>query len=176
VRPTEVFRVQFAALRGKVPRMRTLSALAIPFALLVAGCTSGSGSSTVEQTGSSCTNPAQCYPNVAWDAGADAGPDASPVRGAVVCLDRVTGGYCTHTCVTDSDCCAVPGECKTGFPQVCSPFESTGQKLCFLSCESTVVASADAGDTNTFCGLNANSAFSCRSSGGGSQNRKVCVP
>lgn len=168
--------MQFAAGRGMVPRMRPTALLALPFVLVLAGCTSSSGSSSVEQTGSSCTAPSQCYPNVAWDAGADAGPDASPVRGAVVCLDRVPGGYCTHTCESDSDCCAVPGECKTGFPQVCSPFESTGQKMCFLSCEATVIAGADAGDANTYCGKNANSAFSCRSSGGGSQNRKVCVP
>jgi hypothetical protein len=158
--------------------MRSLRAslFALASAVVLSGCTSSSGSSGAEQTGSACTNPAQCYPNVAWDAGVDAGADASPVRGTVLCLDRVPGGYCTHTCQTDSDCCAVPGECKTGFPQVCSPFESTGQKMCFLSCESAIVSAADAGDTSTFCGLNANSAFSCRSSGGGSQNRKVCVP
>jgi hypothetical protein len=48
--------------------------------------------------------------------------------------------------------------------------------MCFLSCEAAVVSGADAGDANTYCGKNANSAFSCRSSGGGSQNRKVCVP
>lgn len=151
---------------------------ALPLAALtflvaaMAGCTSGSGSSAVEQAGSSCANAAACYPNVDRDAGTDAGA----LRGTVLCLDRVPGGYCTHTCTTDSDCCAVPGECKTGFPQVCSPFESTGQKMCFLSCESAVVAGADGGDGTSYCASNANSAFSCRSSGGGSQNRKVCVP
>lgn len=144
--------------------------VALSFA--VSACTSSGGSSSPEQAGSSCTNAAACYPNV----GCDAGSDAAVLRGTVLCLDRVPGGYCTHTCESDSDCCAVPGECKTGFPQVCSPFESTGQKMCFLSCESSVVSGADAGDGNTFCGANANSAFSCRSSGGGSQDRKVCVP
>jgi hypothetical protein len=139
---------------------------------VVVGCTSSGGSSTPEQTGSSCASAAACYPNVDGDAGTDAGA----LRGTILCLDRVPGGYCTHTCQTDSDCCAVPGECKTGFPQVCSPFESTGQKICFLSCESTVIAVADGGDAKSFCASNANSAFSCRSSGGGSQNRKVCVP
>ena len=135
------------------------------------GCATNTSSGSPEQAGSACTSPATCYPGVAADAG-----DAGALRGAVLCLDRVPGGYCTHTCETDSDCCAVPGECKTGFPQVCSPFEATGQKMCFLSCEKAVIDAADAGDSTTFCGTNANSAFSCRSSGGGSANRKVCVP
>lgn len=136
-----------------------------------AACSTTSSSSGVEQTGSSCVTPASCYPGVTADAG-----DAGALRGTVLCLDRVSGGYCTHTCESDSDCCAVAGECKTGFPQVCSPFESTGQKMCFLSCEKTVIDGADAGDSTNFCSINANSAFSCRSSGGGSTNRKVCVP
>jgi hypothetical protein len=119
-----------------------------------------------EQTGQSCTSPAQCFPDT---------HDAALQGGAAVCLDRVTGGYCTHICATDADCCAVPGECRTGYPQVCSPFESTNMKYCFLSCE---VVPDDAGvtDTDAFCGAYAHQGFGCRSSGGGSQNRKVCVP
>lgn len=93
-----------------------------------------------------------------------------------VCLDRVTNGYCTHLCTQDSDCCAVSGECKTGHPQVCGPFESTGKKYCFLSCEEDIIADAKSTDASAYCASYANAAFGCRSTGGGSQNRKVCMP
>lgn len=67
---------------------------------------SGGGSSSgladdggvVEQAGQSCKVAADCYPNL----------DGGATKGAVQCLDRVTGGYCTHLCATDADCCAVP--------------------------------------------------------------------
>ncbi len=122
----------------------------------------------VENAGSSCTTPAQCYPAI----------DGGTLKGAVQCLSRVPGGYCTHLCTTDADCCAIPGECTSGFKQVCSPFESTGQMMCFLSCEKADIAAADAGaiDDTVYCQTYANKAMSCRSSGGGSANRKVCVP
>src|SRR5882672_6570688 len=58
-----------------------------------------------EQTGSSCTVATvatDCYPNL--DGGALQG-------GTRVCIDKVSGGYCTHFCTMNSDCCAVPGEC-----------------------------------------------------------------
>src|SRR5216683_1152206 len=67
-----------------------------------------------EQTGSACTVADTCYPNV--DGGALQG-------GAKVCL-TTTFGYCTHICTADTDCCAVPGECNTPHPEVCSPFQS----------------------------------------------------
>jgi hypothetical protein len=88
-------------------------------------------------------------------------------HGAAVCLDRVPGGYCTHECNTDEDCCAVPGECPDGREQVCGPFESTGKRLCFLSCEA---------QNDAYCARYAYAGFGCRSTGGGSDNRKVCVP
>jgi len=44
---------------------------------------------------------------------------------------------------------------------------------CFLGCEDGVLGGLDA---NTFCTTYAYAGLSCRSSGGGSQNRKVCVP
>ncbi len=119
-----------------------------------------------EQTGQTCTDPGQCFPNT---------PDGGLKGGAAVCLDRVSGGYCTHICTTDADCCAAPGECRTTHLQVCSPFESTGMKYCFLSCEE-VPTDAGVADTDGFCKSYANAGFACRSSGGGSQNRKVCVP
>ena len=126
----------------------------------------------IKQAGQPCTPTAtqpagQCYSNL----------DGAALRGgAAVCLDKVTGGYCTHICQTDADCCALSGECKTPYPQVCSPFESTGDKYCFLSCEDAVFADAGISDANSFCVTYANAAFNCRSSGGGNLNRKVCVP
>jgi len=112
-----------------------------------------------EETGSACTSASQCYPGI----------DPATIAGEIVCMDRVPGGYCTHHCVTDADCCAVTNECRTGFPEVCAPFESTGELFCFLSCEGVA-------DEGTYCQANANQAFGCRSTGGGSANRKVCVP
>lgn len=113
-----------------------------------------------------CTNAAQCFPDVA--------PGA--LEGDAVCLDQVPHGYCTHTCQQDSECCAVPGECRTAFPQACSPYESAGDKYCFLSCENSDVQSAGYTDANAFCRTYAYAGFTCKSSGGGSENRKVCVP
>jgi hypothetical protein len=126
----------------------------------------------VEQVGQSCQAPTDCYPQL----------DGQALNGEARCLDRVEGGYCTHTCQTDEDCCAVPGECKTGLKQVCAPFESTGEKYCFLSCEPADIASAedagyDAGAADTeYCVRQASPDFICRSTGGGAQNRKVCLP
>jgi hypothetical protein len=133
-------------------------------ALIVVAC--GSDDPVIEQTSQPCKLAKECYPTL----------DAAALRGEPVCLDRVPDGYCTHLCEQDSDCCAVPGECKTGHPQVCAPFESTGQKQCFLSCESEIVTEAKSTDANAYCALYANAAFGCRSTGGGSENRKVCMP
>lgn len=136
---------------------------------------SDSGSLRVdEHAGQRCTVAADCYPNL----------DAGSVEGAVVCLDRVPNGYCTHECASDSDCCAASGECRTGIKQVCAPFESTGKKMCFLSCEdgdvtsgATASAAYDGGtDEDAYCKYFAAASSSCRSTGGGGENRKVCIP
>jgi hypothetical protein len=82
--------------------------------------------------GAACELPDDCYADV----------DHAEIAGEVQCLDRVPGGYCTHTCTTDEDCCAVEGECD-GRPQVCAPFESTGTMMCFLSCEGVEEADDD---------------------------------
>jgi hypothetical protein len=147
-----------------------LQALTLGSLALVA-C-SGSSSTTTggpnEQTGQACTSVSQCYPLV----------DAGALQGTATCLS-VTNGYCTHTCQTDADCCAVPGECLTGYKQVCSPFQSANQNYCFLSCDpSAVTAAPDAGTTDPtlYCQKYASSSFTCRSTGGGSANRKVCLP
>ena len=50
--------------------------------------------------------------------------------------------------------------------------------MCFLGCERADIEGWDGGvvDENEYCQRQVHSDFICRSSGGGSQNRKVCVP
>jgi hypothetical protein len=119
-----------------------------------------------EQAGQACTAPEQCYPDT---------HDAGLQGGAAVCLDRVPGGYCTHVCGMNTDCCAVPGECRTSYPQVCSPFESAADKYCFLSCDDSVLGDAGIPDGDSFCAKYAWAGFKCRASGGGNPH-KVCTP
>lgn len=128
----------------------------------------GAGGDFPEQTGSECETAADCFPDL----------DGGTLEGEALCLDRVRDGYCTHTCTDDSDCCAVEGECQSDLLQVCSPFESAGGKMCFLSCEPEDLVQTDAGvlDEQAFCQAFASPDFICRSSGGGTENRKVCVP
>ena len=143
------------------------------FLLILAACSSDDaaekGDETTgspDQVGSVCLTPDDCYP----------GLDHNDLSGAVECIDRVPEGYCTHQCSDDADCCAVEGECETDLPQVCSPFESTGMMMCFLSCEDADVQAAGAEDAAAFCQDNVSPYFQCRSSGGGADNRKICVP
>lgn len=150
------------------------------------GATSDAGPRGTEQTGQQCKVASECY------GGVDGGADSGLLQGEVLCLDRVPNGYCTHLCTKDEDCCAVPGECKTGIKQVCAPFESTGQMMCFLSCEDTdiqagIAAQAadggydggapDSGSVeDAYCQYYASAYATCRSTGGGRDNRKVCIP
>jgi hypothetical protein len=151
--------------------------------------TDGAGPRGAEQAGQACAAASQCY------GGVDGGADAGGLKGTVTCLDRVPNGYCTHTCDTDADCCAVPGECKTGVKQVCSPFTNdSATKYCFLSCEDADVNAAIAANAgpdagyydggavdggsreDEYCKSFASVYATCRSSGGGAKNRKVCIP
>lgn len=117
-----------------------------------------------ENTGLACEVPGDCYPDV----------DPANLAGEIQCLaDRVDGGYCTHMCISDAECCAVDGECLTGIPQVCAPFESLDGMRCFLSCEREDIGDMDA---TAYCQEYAHPAFGCRSTGGGSDNRRVCLP
>jgi hypothetical protein len=149
----------------KAKALTTVAGIGLVVGLIVAplpACGVDDNTGTATNTGSACSAPAQCYPGV----------DGGAIKGEIQCLNRVPGGYCTHLCQTDADCCAVAGECS-GFREVCSPFESTGQMMCFLACEDSDTSGLDA---SSYCHQNANGAFNCRSSGGGSKNRKVCVP
>jgi hypothetical protein len=150
--------------------MKTIS-MAVVFAVAAAwpmACGNDNPPPPPENAGQACSNVAECYRET--DGGAFMG-------GPALCLDvGGTLGYCTHLCSVDTDCCAVPGECKTAFPQVCSPFESRPEKYCLLSCEDVVISDAGVTDANAFCATYAHAGFTCRSSGGGVQNRKVCMP
>jgi hypothetical protein len=140
---------------------------AIASFVLAAACGADNASPPPSQTGQSCTAAAQCYPGL---------QEGGALHGTVTCLTQISGGYCTHTCAEDTDCCAIDGECTASRPQLCAPFESTAQKYCFLSCEDSVVKAAGAADANTYCTTYGSTTFTCRSTGGGAQNRKFCSP
>jgi hypothetical protein len=135
-----------------------LSAFASFFMLSVA-CNSRD-----EFVGMPCEVATDCYPDV---------EDLGDLRGEAECLDKVEGGYCTHLCEADDDCCAIEGECNSDYPQVCAPYENQPDKRCFLSCEDDLLGGLSGDD---YCDRYAYPGFGCRSTGGGSENRKVCVP
>jgi hypothetical protein len=145
---------------------RLVSAFGLALAVIVAACGADGPSAAPTNTGQSCASADQCF----------AGVDAGAIVGTPICLDKVPGGYCTHSCTADADCCAAPGECPRGLAEVCGPFESTGQMDCFLSCETADLQRSGYTDSNAYCAYFASSAFICRSTGGGANNRKVCVP
>ena len=152
-------------------RLRFLSVLATGGIFFAPACSSsnGSGGHPAGNTGSACSAANQCYPDL----------DAAALHGKATCLTQLQNGYCTHTCTSDADCCAVPGECRTGFKEVCASFESTAQTYCFLSCDATDIAAvpnAGTTDPTTYCQDWANPTFTCRSTGGGAQQRKFCGP
>lgn len=127
---------------------------------------SGNAPNRPDETGAACEVADDCYPDVA----------EGELKGDAVCVTRVRDGYCTHTCQADADCCAADGECDSGLVEVCSPFESMDGMHCFVSCESEDVSAAGATDAEEYCQKKASADFICRSSGGGSNNRKICVP
>jgi hypothetical protein len=160
------------------------------------GAFADSGPRGIEQAGQACTSAAQCYPDKAAQDAGEAGAQLD-IKGTIFCETKIPNGYCTHECTADTDCCAVPGECRTAIKQVCSPFTNTETpKYCFLSCEeedikAAITANVDAGGwdggavildgsptdlENGYCYHYASIYATCRSSGGGSQNRKVCIP
>jgi hypothetical protein len=143
--------------------MKTPLWIALGLLPMVAACGDDPPPAPIEHAGQTCTNASQCYPNV----------DGGALKGEVICMEKVTNGYCTHKCTSDQDCCAVPGECVSGHPQVCSPYENQPDQYCLLSCEPNDIGSVN-GDS--YCSTWAHPGFKCRSSGGGTANRKVCTP
>ena len=71
-----------------------------------------------------------------------------------VCVPKSAEGFCSWTCAADADC--EGGEAEL----ICASFESTVAQYCFPPCD----------------GEECPDGFSCRSTGGGNQNRKVCFP
>jgi hypothetical protein len=132
--------------------------------LVVSACSGGGGA---QPTGQSCMKASDCYPGV----------DAGALAGEVMCLS-LQGGYCSHTCTADTDCCKIAGECRGGIKEVCAPLESNPATYCFVSCDVADIApTADGGaDPNAYCRSVANASFTCRSTGGGASNRKFCGP
>ena len=139
-----------------------VSALCVLVVIIACG-----GGGSQEHVGTACTTATQCYPTL----------DAAAVKGTVTCLTKYPGGYCTHTCTVDADCCSVQGECKTGFKQLCAPLENQPSQYCFLSCETADITAAPNGgvmDPNAYCQKFFASSSTCRSTGGGANNRKFC--
>jgi hypothetical protein len=133
-------------------------------ALLILSC--GGDDEDVEGTGQACETADDCYADLEEE-----------VEGTVQCLS-VSGGYCTHTCTVDADCCAIDGECDYGdrgeLVQICAPFTSQQDRWCFLSCEDSALARVPEEDRATFC-EDISSDLGCRATGGGDP-KKVCLP
>lgn len=141
--------------------MGIAGAAALAAAPLATGCGGGG-----DNTGRECQSADECFPEVEGDLNG----------GEAICLDRTPEGYCTHGCTQDADCCALDGECRTDIRQVCAPFESTGMMMCFLSCEAADLEDAGYQDADSYCNDLAARNFTCRSTGGGGLNRRVCFP
>ncbi len=78
------------------------------------------------------------------------------------CIDKSGEGFCTWECQSDEDCVEAS---DTDFDFVCASFESELTLYCFPACDS------EAEDAEA-----CPPSMSCRSTGGGSNNRKVCFP
>jgi hypothetical protein len=107
----------------------------------------GGGSNPGEDLYLACSAPEDC----------EVPDDVEPV-----CLDKSGEGFCTWGCAVDDDCAEASDE-DVDF--ICASFESESDMHCFPSCE-------DPSDADNPCP----SGFECRSTGGGSDNRKVCFP
>lgn len=81
---------------------------------------------------------------------------ALPDGVSAVCIPKSDEGFCTWSCA-DDDACAV-GDVE--WPLVCSPFESQLDQSCFPACDGDACPDG----------------FTCRSTGGGAANRRVCFP
>ncbi|MBI2893581.1 MAG: hypothetical protein HYY06_08505 [Deltaproteobacteria bacterium] len=118
-------------------------------------------------TGQTCEVAEDCYRSVAGD-----------VPGDPNCFTNVEGGYCSHTCTSDEECCSLEGECDFGgrgsLEEVCAPFEAFAGTYCFLSCEDDVLQLLPEDQRDTYC-EDISSDLHCRATGGGDP-RRVCLP
>lgn len=97
-------------------------------------------------------------------AGCDEPDECEVPEGATAeCLEKSGEGFCTWSCTDDAECDDDP---DPDFGFVCASFEDTSGQHCFPSCRE------DAEDEDEVCPAG----YGCRSTGGGSENRKVCFP
>jgi hypothetical protein len=100
---------------------------------------------------------------------------AVPEEAEAECLDKAGEGFCTWSCSSDADC-AFDDDPDPDWTRVCASFESEPGSHCFPSCregdEGDESDESDESDGDGSCP----EGFSCRSTGGGSDNRKVCFP
>ena len=87
----------------------------------------------------------------------------APDSAEPVCLEKSGGGFCSWECATDPDCADDPDE---DFAYVCSSFEDTEGLYCFPSCNEGEDSEAEVCPDG----------FTCRSTGGGTDNRRICFP
>lgn len=86
-----------------------------------------------------------------------------------VCLEKSQEGFCTWTCTHDDDC----DDGEHPHPLVCAGFEDEAGSFCFPSCDDGDSDDEGGGeDGEGACPAG----FVCRSTGGGSANRKICFP
>jgi hypothetical protein len=128
----------------KAALLSSLAVLAV--ALLFGGCT--------RTVGSGCGGNGDC---------------PSPEDGEARCLTNVEGGYCSATCDDDADCCDGV-DCPEGVDIVCSTFEDSGERLCFINCRD----GAGPGGDPEVCEEHA-PGMECRNTGGGI-GEQVCLP
>lgn len=89
--------------------------------------------------------------------------DWVPDEATAVCLPKADDGFCSWECSADTDC---EGDADEDFAYVCSSFESTAGMYCFPQCndgEDSALEECPGG-------------FTCRSTGGGADNRRICFP
>jgi len=92
-----------------------------------------------------------------------------PDDAAGVCLDKGGEGFCTWECAADADCDYDDEADAYGedISRICASFEDEPSMYCFPPCDE----GAD-GDGDAACPVG----LTCRSTGGGDENRKVCFP
>ena len=95
----------------------------------------------------------------------DVADDCPTHQGVVTqCLDGDgEDGFCTWSCTVDADCAFDEVD---DWPRVCAPLESEEGQHWFPSCEGAGDDEPDACPRG----------FGCRSTGGGSDKRKICFP
>jgi hypothetical protein len=99
---------------------------------------------------------ASCGGDDLYDACGSDSDCSAPDGKTPVCVKPDTEGFCSWSCSVDGDC-----KGDDDVVRICASYESTSGVYCFPSCEN---------------GAACPEGFSCRSTGGGSKNRKVCYP